>query len=85
MTLTFFYPIKWDGGNRIQVRLDPSWRGKTVGLCGDFNLDQADDFRTTSGMVEASSRLFGDSWKMHNYCPQAEETKVGSIVVDGPA
>ena len=63
--------IQWDKGNRIYVRLQPNWKGHTSGLCGNFNSDSSDDFQTPSGIQEASPEIFGDSWKLHRYCPQA--------------
>ncbi len=27
--------------------------------------------RTPAGIVEASAKLFGDSWKLYKYCPDA--------------
>lgn len=63
--------IQWDKGNRLYIRLQPNWKGHTSGLCGNFNLDSLDDFQTPSGILEASPEIFGDSWKLHRYCPKA--------------
>ena len=63
--------IQWDKGNRLYIRLQPNWKGYTSGLCGNFNSDSPDDFRTPSGILEASPEIFGDSWKLHRYCPKA--------------
>ena len=63
--------IQWDKGNRLYIRLQPNWKGHTSGLCGNFNLDSSDDFQTPSGILEASPEIFGDSWKLHRYCPKA--------------
>ena len=63
--------IQWDKGNRLYIRLQPNWKGHTSGLCGNFNQDSLDDFQTPSGILEASPEIFGDSWKLHRYCPKA--------------
>ena len=63
--------IQWDKGNSIYIRLKPKWRGRVQGLCGNFNFDGSDDFKTPSGLIEGSSDIFGDSWKLHKYCPKA--------------
>ncbi|CAL4114083.1 unnamed protein product, partial [Meganyctiphanes norvegica] len=42
------------------------------GLCGNYNDDELDDFKTPSGgSGEVSSRIFGDSWRLQNYCPES--------------
>ena len=42
-----------------------------TGLCGNFNNDGADDQRAPSGLIHPSAALFGDSWRLHSYCPRA--------------
>jgi hypothetical protein len=39
------------------------------GVCGNYNLEAGDDLRTASGLVLDSATAFGDSWKLHSYCP----------------
>lgn len=47
------------------------------GLCGNYNGDEKDDFQTPSGGVsEVSAQLFGDSWKIQPYCPEAKPVMV---------
>ncbi|CAH1404838.1 unnamed protein product [Nezara viridula] len=68
--------VQWDKATRVTVRADPKWKGKMKGLCGNYNDDSDDDFQTPSGGVsEVSSQLFGDSWKLHDYCPQSQPIK----------
>ncbi|XP_014469310.1 PREDICTED: hemocytin isoform X2 [Dinoponera quadriceps] len=63
--------LQWDKGTRVYVRLNPEWKGHTVGLCGDYNDNAGDDFKTPSGGIsEASVNLFGDSWKKDPSCPE---------------
>ncbi|KAK7066927.1 Mucin-5B [Halocaridina rubra] len=64
--------LQWDRGTRAYLRLDPSWTGKVRGLCGNYNGDEQDDFLTPSGgSSEVSVRIFGDSWRLQNYCPES--------------
>ncbi|XP_057325268.1 hemocytin-like isoform X2 [Microplitis mediator] len=66
--------LQWDQGTRVYVKLNPNWKGYTSGLCGDYNDNAEDDFKTPSGGIpEVSARLFGDSWKKDNYCPEPLE------------
>ncbi|EPY77867.1 hypothetical protein CB1_001166001, partial [Camelus ferus] len=45
---------------QVYVRLAPELRGQTCGLCGNFNQNQADDFRTISGVVEGTAAAFAN-------------------------
>ncbi|XP_040199495.1 mucin-19-like isoform X8 [Rana temporaria] len=44
-----------------------------AGLCGSFNKNSKDDFRSSNGIIESSSTTFVDSWSQ-NICPPAEQT-----------
>ncbi|CDQ99674.1 unnamed protein product [Oncorhynchus mykiss] len=44
-----------------------------LGLCGDFNGVQADDFRTINGLVEGTAVTFADTWKTKASCPDAAQ------------
>ncbi|XP_043259225.1 hemocytin isoform X1 [Colletes gigas] len=68
--------VQWDRGTRVYIRLDPRWKGRTKGLCGDYNDNSEDDFKTPSGGIsEASANLFGDSWKKNEFCPEPKSVK----------
>lgn len=69
--------VHWDKGTRVYVKLDPRWKSVVKGLCGNYNDNDADDFQTPSGgLTEASAKIFGDSWKLQAYCPEANEVTV---------
>ncbi|CAG9772868.1 unnamed protein product [Ceutorhynchus assimilis] len=66
--------VHWDKGTRVYVKVDPRWKEKIKGLCGNYNENEADDFQTPSGgLAEASPKIFGDSWRLQSYCPEALE------------
>ncbi|XP_033114357.1 SCO-spondin-like [Anneissia japonica] len=65
--------VRWDGGTSVGLTLDPSYRGVTCGLCGNYDGDQTNDFTTRSGQVESRATLFGDSWRTRTSCPPAQE------------
>ena len=44
------------------------------GLCGNFNQNQADDFRTVSGVVEATAAAFANTWKTQAACPNVKNS-----------
>ncbi|XP_072826841.1 mucin-5AC [Vicugna pacos] len=53
---------------QVYVRLAPELRGQTCGLCGNFNQNQADDFRTISSVVEGTAAAFANTWKTQAAC-----------------
>lgn len=65
--------VRWDRGTRITVHVRPEWKGKLEGLCGNFNGDSSDDFKTPSGgLTEISAQIFGNSWKVQSFCVDNE-------------
>ncbi|XP_071447163.1 hemocytin-like [Hetaerina americana] len=68
--------LQWDRGTRLYLKIDPSWKNRIRGLCGNYNDNERDDFQTPSGGIsEVSPMVFGDSWKMQEYCPESFEVK----------
>ncbi|XP_060015587.1 mucin-5B-like [Lagenorhynchus albirostris] len=59
---------------QVFLRLDPSYKGQMCGLCGNFNQNQADDFRTISGVVEGTAAAFANSWKTQAACPNVKNS-----------
>ncbi|XP_077915228.1 mucin-5B [Halichoerus grypus] len=57
---------------QLFLRLEPSYRGQMCGLCGNFNQNQADDFRTLSGVVEGTAAAFANTWKTQATCPNVK-------------
>lgn len=60
--------VKWDRGTRVYVKLKAMWKGNVQGLCGNFNGDVQDDLKTPSSGIETSAIIFGDSWKLQDFC-----------------
>ncbi|XP_014815433.1 PREDICTED: mucin-5AC [Calidris pugnax] len=81
---SFFIILQTTFGLQLQVQLvpvmqlfidlDPSHKGQTCGLCGNFNDMQTDDFKTTSGVTEGTSAAFGNTWKTRADCPNVKNT-----------
>ncbi|XP_047548624.1 mucin-5AC [Lutra lutra] len=59
---------------QVFVRLGAELRGLTCGLCGNFNQNQADDFRTLSGVVEGTAAAFANTWKTQAACPNVKSS-----------
>nr|XP_019570271.1 PREDICTED: mucin-5B [Rhinolophus sinicus] len=81
---TFFVLVQTGLGLQLEVqlvptmqvflRLDPTHRGQMCGLCGNFNQNQADDFRTLSGVVEGTAAAFANTWKTQATCPNVKNS-----------
>ncbi|CAL8349496.1 unnamed protein product [Merluccius merluccius] len=75
---SFYLMVHTSSGLQLEVQLQPimqlyitvsnAYQGKTCGLCGNFNKNQADDFLKLSGVVDATSVGFANSWKTHASC-----------------
>ncbi|XP_077177562.1 mucin-5AC [Paroedura picta] len=57
---------------QLFARVDPHHKGKTCGLCGNFNSIQTDDFKAISGVVEGTSAAFANTWKTQADCPNVK-------------
>ena len=55
--------ISWDGLYRVDVTISTSWRDRLCGLCGDYNGDPNDDFRTPDDLLVTSPNDFGVGWQ----------------------
>eukprot|EP00079_Xenopus_tropicalis_P024589 XP_012817351.1 PREDICTED: mucin-5B-like [Xenopus tropicalis] len=57
---------------QLYVVLDPKYKTKTCGICGNFNDIQGDDFLTISGVIEGSAAAFVNTWKTDANCPSVK-------------
>ncbi|GLD58793.1 mucin-5B-like protein [Lates japonicus] len=83
---TFFIVIHTTYGLDLEIQLTPvmqvyikasvSNKGELSGLCGDFNDVEADDFRTTNGLIEGTAGTFVNTWRTKPSCPDVT-TKLG--------
>ncbi|XP_037587082.1 mucin-2 [Cebus imitator] len=53
---------------QLFVTLDQAAQGQVQGLCGNFNGLEGDDFKTASGLVEATGAGFANAWKAQSSC-----------------
>ncbi|KAM7447623.1 hypothetical protein ABFA07_004168 [Porites harrisoni] len=67
----FGLTVTWDRGTRLYITLDPKFKGRTCGLCGNFNGDRNDDFMSPQMLPETLPNNFGDSWKIDSSCSDA--------------
>ncbi|XP_078804782.1 uncharacterized protein muc2.1 isoform X2 [Oryzias latipes] len=58
---------------QVYITLEESYKAKSRGLCGDFNMVLSDDMRTPQGIVEGTAGSFANSWKANLMCSDTEE------------
>lgn len=67
--------VQCDGHNAVYVHMSDEYKGKTCGLCGNFNGDPSDDFVTLSGHKVSSVTAFANSFKMTAFGEACPDTK----------
>jgi hypothetical protein len=61
------FTVLYDG-MRIYIKLTPHYLNRVKGLCGTYNLQSHDDFKSAYGIVETDVRIFSDSYKLEQQC-----------------
>uniref|UniRef100_T1JAC2 Hemocytin n=1 Tax=Strigamia maritima TaxID=126957 RepID=T1JAC2_STRMM len=65
--------LYWDRGTRVYIKLQSNWKSGVTGLCGDFNDNEMNDFRSPlGGPILVRPTEFADSWRVHSYCTTSE-------------
>ncbi|XP_033105160.1 kielin/chordin-like protein, partial [Anneissia japonica] len=54
--------VSWDGRHMAEVSADVSWKGQLCGLCGDYNNDPSDDFRSSNGTLMSTASDYGNTF-----------------------
>lgn len=71
------FQVKWDRGVRVYIQLTSRWKGRVQGLCGDYDGDATNDLKSPSSGLESNAILFGNSWKLEEFCPsECRENKL---------
>ncbi|XP_038667185.1 mucin-2-like isoform X33 [Scyliorhinus canicula] len=71
LTFTNGVTVIWDKRTRVSITLDPRWKNKVCGLCGNFNGNVADDLTTKENSLVTNTLEFGNSWKSSLSCSNA--------------
>ena len=54
------FQVSWDGMTRVYITAEPALQGMFEGMCGNYNLNPADDLRTSAGELTSSIFSFGN-------------------------
>ncbi|XP_039259400.2 IgGFc-binding protein-like isoform X1 [Styela clava] len=55
--------IRWDGKQSLRIEARQPMSNQMEGLCGDFDENEANDFRTSTGVIETDVPTFVNSWR----------------------
>lgn len=55
--------VQYDGVSNLLVRLTQDHRNGVTGMCGNFNIDPADDRMLPDGTLASSDNEFGQGWR----------------------
>ncbi|KAK0142088.1 Mucin-5AC [Merluccius polli] len=85
---TFFILVHTPYGLQLEIQLVPimqlyitvdvSLKGQLLGLCGDFNDVEADDFKTNNGLIAGTAVTFANSWKSQPTCLDATNKQMSN-------
>ncbi|XP_029432759.1 IgGFc-binding protein-like [Rhinatrema bivittatum] len=58
--------VIYDWESHLQVKVDSRYAEKLCGMCGNYNNDPRDDFKTSAGNLTSDPIEFGKSWKVED-------------------
>ncbi|KAI5609967.1 zonadhesin isoform X2 [Silurus asotus] len=73
VSMNFGVTVRYDGNQYMDIKVIKDYQDKLCGLCGDYNGNVMDDFRTPTGQLVSSPTEFGNSW---NTDPDCNKTPV---------
>ncbi|XP_054711159.1 BMP-binding endothelial regulator protein-like [Uloborus diversus] len=56
--------VVWDGNSYLEVSVPSSYKGLLCGLCGNYNGNISDEFKTKQGKLAKNPEEFGNSWRV---------------------
>ena len=73
ITSDYGVTVFWNNVYNARVTIKGRYVNRTVGLCGNFNQMEDDDFWTSYGTIVNDAVEFGNSWKVDPSCANATE------------
>ncbi|XP_078472604.1 IgGFc-binding protein-like isoform X10 [Lampetra planeri] len=62
----FGLTVIFDRKSHADVTIPSSYAGQVCGLCGNYNGDTSDEFKTPDGSLVTSENVFGNSWEVND-------------------
>ena len=59
-----YFSLIWDGRSMLEISVEPKLREKLFGMCGNFNGDPNDDFRSAKTNQNVNLEEFTESWRL---------------------
>lgn len=91
ITTDFGLRVTYDLVYHVTITVPGNYRGRTCGLCGNFNDNSADEFQLPDGNVTKDFQMFGAAWKVPvpgvvcedgcrgNLCPKCDDSKKAAL------
>ncbi|KAI4900182.1 hypothetical protein NFI96_023906, partial [Prochilodus magdalenae] len=73
VVMDFGVTVRYDGNHYMDIKVIKDYQNKLCGLCGDYNGNSKDDFRTPSGNLVDKATEFGNSWNTDPDCNKTPE------------
>uniref|UniRef100_A0A3P8PGN1 VWFD domain-containing protein n=1 Tax=Astatotilapia calliptera TaxID=8154 RepID=A0A3P8PGN1_ASTCA len=75
--------VSYDTNHYVQISLTYTYQNTTCGLCGNFNNQPQDDFRTRQGQLVSSDVVFANSWRASGDDEPGCEAQCGGLACAG--
>ncbi|XP_076156228.1 IgGFc-binding protein-like [Alosa pseudoharengus] len=82
VAMSFGVTVRYDGNNLIDIKVIAAYKEKLCGLCGDYDGNPKDDFRTPAGKLVTKPNDFGNSWNSDPECIKSPEVPVPGCTPD---
>ncbi|XP_076156229.1 IgGFc-binding protein-like [Alosa pseudoharengus] len=82
VAMSFGVTVRYDGNNLMDIKVIAAYKEKLCGLCGDYDGNPKDDFRTPAGKLVTKPNDFGNSWNSDPECIKSPEVPVPGCTPD---
>ncbi|XP_076156178.1 IgGFc-binding protein-like [Alosa pseudoharengus] len=82
VAMSFGVTVRYDGNNFMDIKVIAAYKEKLCGLCGDYDGNPKDDFRTPTGKLVTKPNDFGNSWNSDPECIKSPEVPVPGCTPD---
>ncbi|XP_076156227.1 zonadhesin-like [Alosa pseudoharengus] len=82
VAMSFGVTVRYDGNHFMDIKVIAAYKEKLCGLCGDYDGNPKDDFRTPTGKLVTKPNDFGNSWNSDPECIKSPEVPVPGCTPD---